>query len=376
MKILKRGIISRNPDTFFAHCGWPTVCKDEDGVLYAVASGCRAAHICPFGKTLLWKSTDEGNTWSLPMIVNDTWLDDRDAGIVSLGGKRLLVSWFEHSTDLYQNILREHILKDHWAGCESVLDMYSTLPEDKRNGGSYIRVSENGGFSWGETVKVPVSCPHGPVLLKDGTLFYVGKQMYADGTMIPDGDYENCFIQAWVGSPDGKTWTYRGRIDIPEGLTPQNFTELHSIELKDGRIMAVIRAEGIEVSRDPDAYQSCYTMYKTFTSDGGRSWTPAERLPVNGAPPHLLRHSSGAIILSYGRRLGPCGQRAIVSYDEGETWSEEYIIDEIPPFNGFYRNDLGYPASVELSDGSILTVYYQSYNNDPAPSILYTRWTL
>ena len=106
MNILKHGIISRNPDSLFRHYGWPTVCKDEDGILYAVASGCRAAHVCPFGKTLLWKSTDEGNSWSLPMIVNDTWLDDRDAGIVSLGGKKLLISWFEHSANFYQNILK------------------------------------------------------------------------------------------------------------------------------------------------------------------------------------------------------------------------------------------------------------------------------
>ena len=376
MNILKHGIISRNPDSLFRHYGWPTVCKDEDGILYAVASGCRAAHVCPFGKTLLWKSTDEGNSWSLPMIVNDTWLDDRDAGIVSLGGKKLLISWFEHSANFYQNILREHILKDQWAGCESVLDMYGTIPADKRHGGSYIRISEDGGFSWGETVKVPVSSPHGPIQLKDGTIFYVGKQMYADNLDIPDGNYENCFIQAWA-SADGKEWTYRGRMFIPEDTTPQNFAELHAIELTDGRIMAIIRADGVEISKDPDACQSCYTMYQSFSDDGGRSWTPMERLNVNGAPPHLLRHSSGAIILSYGKRLGPCGQRAIISYDEGETWSEEYIIDDVPMNEkGFYRIDLGYPASVELSDGSILTVYYQSYDNDPMPSILYTRWTL
>jgi hypothetical protein len=38
--------------------------------------------------------------------------------------------------------------------------------------------------------------------------------------------------------------------------------------------------------------------------------------------------------------------------------------------------DLGYPSSVELSDGSILTVYYQKQAGDKFCSILYTKWEL
>ena len=38
--------------------------------------------------------------------------------------------------------------------------------------------------------------------------------------------------------------------------------------------------------------------------------------------------------------------------------------------------DLGYPATVELSDGSLFTVYYQRVPGDRQDSILYTRWEL
>ena len=38
--------------------------------------------------------------------------------------------------------------------------------------------------------------------------------------------------------------------------------------------------------------------------------------------------------------------------------------------------DLGYPATVELDDGSLMTVYYQKYEDDANCSILYTRWRL
>mgnify|MGYP001144988531 CR=1 FL=1 len=94
---------------------------------------------------------------------------------------------------------------------------------------------------------------------------------------------------------------------------------------------------------------------------------------VDGLPPHLFVHSSGAVILSYAcRRDGAKSERAAVSYDGGETWSEEYILnDKMPSFS-----DLGYPASVELTDGSILTVYYQCLPGDSWCSVLYSKWRL
>lgn len=364
MKVLKHGIISRNPDTFFRYHGWPTVCKDEDGTLYAVASGNRVSHICPFGKTLLWKSTDDGESWSLPTIVNDTWMDDRDAGIVSLGGRKLLVSWFTHSASAYETRWHDYILKA-WPGAESVLKMYASLPEEKRQGGSYIRISEDGGFSFGETVKVPVSAPHGPIQLKDGSLLYAGKRMYSgpDETGEEPADYKANAMEVWKGTPDGKNWTKLAKLDPPEGTTLANFHELHAIELESGRILCVIRAQGAEVAHG-------FTMYQTFSDDGGVTWSPLSCIGVSGSPPHLMMHSSGALVLSFSRREEPYGERALISRDNGVTWDEECVLCEVSP------RDLGYPASVELRDGSILTVYYQAWEDDPFASLLYTRWTL
>ena len=82
-------------------------------------------------------------------------------------------------------------------------------------------------------------------------------------------------------------------------------------------------------------------------------------------------HSSGALIMAFGRRCEPFGEFAWISYDGGETWAEEYAID-INTDNG----DLGYPATVELDDGSLLTVYYQQCPEDKYPSLLYTNWKL
>ena len=38
--------------------------------------------------------------------------------------------------------------------------------------------------------------------------------------------------------------------------------------------------------------------------------------------------------------------------------------------------DLGYPSTVELDDGSLMTVYYQKYEDDKKTSLLYTKWRL
>ena len=90
--------------------------------------------------------------------------------------------------------------------------------------------------------------------------------------------------------------------------------------------------------------------------DGGRTWTRMKPTPIQGYPPHLIRLNSGKVLTVYGRRIQAFGEYACLSDDQGRTWDVAHEIKLAGNFNG----DLGYPASVELPDGSILTVYYQS----------------
>ena len=48
----------------------------------------------PFGRTVLCHSDEGGQKWTNPRVVNDSPLDDREAGIASLGKNQLLLSWF------------------------------------------------------------------------------------------------------------------------------------------------------------------------------------------------------------------------------------------------------------------------------------------
>ena len=66
--------------------GWPTLSRRRNGQLLLICTGGREGHVCPFGRTVMCISRDDGETWTSPRVVNDSLLDDRDAGIVALGG--------------------------------------------------------------------------------------------------------------------------------------------------------------------------------------------------------------------------------------------------------------------------------------------------
>ena len=61
----------------------------------------------------------------------------------------------------------------------------------------------------------------------------------------------------------------------------------------------------------------------------------------------------------------------MLSYDEGESWEAGYVLRDDGP-----DGDLGYPAGVELPDGSLFTVYYQKVREGEPCSLLWTRWVL
>lgn len=358
--IIKHGIIYRNLETPFQYHGWPSVCKLDDGALAGVWSGFRVAHVCPYGKTTMSVSRDEGETWCPPMIVNDTALDDRDAGILNLGAGRLLISWFCHPKKwMIETALREseHLSTELLALFEAYVGYYNILTDEQGKGGSFVRTSADNGVTWGQTVRVPVSSPHGPTLLSDGSILYLGKELFCG----------NGNVAAYSSTDDGLSWEHCSTLQMPIDIPLDYFHEPHCVQLQSGRLIGALRVHG-------DDY---FSVYLTYSDDLGKTWiTPEPLIPegsakkVCGSPPHLLVHSTGAVICSIGRREDPCGERVLVSRDQGSTWEEQILRHDS------LTGDLGYPASVELSDGSILTVYYQRYADDTTTSILYTKWRI
>jgi hypothetical protein len=111
-------------------------------------------------------------------------------------------------------------------------------------------------------------------------------------------------------------------------------------------------------------------LYQATSYDWGLTWYPYVRTPMWGHPPHLLRLQSGAVLCTYGHRRPLYGVRACLSYDEGETWDIEH---EVVLRDDGLHGDLGYPCSVQLPDGTILTVYY-FHDQDTVRHIAGTFW--
>jgi sialidase-1 len=104
MEIISQKIICKEPGRYI---GWPTIAKTCNGRLIVAFSGNRDQHVCPFGVTQIVCSDDSGRIWSLPETINDTPLDDRDAGIIETAEGTLLLSWFTsehfaHDTDVWR----------------------------------------------------------------------------------------------------------------------------------------------------------------------------------------------------------------------------------------------------------------------------------
>ena len=99
MKIKKIGgvqTVMSNPDSHHGYFAWPTVAKLQNGRICVGASGYRVEHICPFGKGVLAFSDDNGETYSKPVPVFDTVLDDRDVGLTVFGKSGLIATSFKN----------------------------------------------------------------------------------------------------------------------------------------------------------------------------------------------------------------------------------------------------------------------------------------
>jgi hypothetical protein len=162
-------------------------------------------------------------------------------------------------------------------------------------------------------------------------------------------------------------------VPLPEGTAEEQFHEPHVVELPNGQLLGLIRMQNHgDAPRLEERGLVHFSLVQTVSTDDGWTWSPAQPLGFHGSPPHLMRHSSGALVCVYGYRLPPYGQRAMVSHDGGQSWRVDYVLRDDGP-----DSDLGYPSSVELEDGSILTVYYQKAGlAEEKCSLLWTRWEL
>jgi len=329
-------VICKQPDRYI---GWPSIARLKSGELLIVFSGDRDSHVCPWGKTHLISSCDDGESWSAADIIRDSPLDDRDAGIIETANGTLLASWittaeFEQEADYEQHAATINTAtRERWLG-------------------SWVQRSENGGQTWNDPIRVESFAPHGPVQLSDGRLLYLGNDK---------GDRQ---VIAEESTDDGRSWKVIGTVSHAPETAHRGLGEPHLVEAADGKLIGLFRIGGIE----PDDR----FVFQSTSDDGGHTWTPARTTSMLGFPPHAVRLQDDRLLVVYGLRMPPFGQRACISEDGGFTWdvAAERVFPTAP------NADLGYPASVQLADGSILTIYYQVDQKGAKPCLMGTKWRL
>ena len=332
------------------YIGWPSVCRLKSGDILAVFSGDRDHHVCPWGKVQMVRSADGGETWSAPVTIANGILDDRDAGIVQMPDGEVIVTWFTSLAYLSPNVLKAHPdYKRH----------YEKIDKDAEKAalGDFLIRSRDNGRTWSKPEKLSnyAQTPHGPVLLRDGSLLEIGRTYRPGGRTI---------ISVSRSIDAGHTWEVLCP-EIPdmngENDKPSMFHEPHVAELADGTLVGLVRYHG------PD---NC--MRATFSKDGGRTWMPMAKTPMVGLPPHLLVLPDGKLLNVYGRRIKEAGfgEFACISDDGGKTWDAQNEISLAPS----HCDDLGYPASCILANGDILTVFYQQAAPKQKPCLMATKW--
>lgn len=360
-KILSTAVIARAEDKYFA---WPTIIRRENGELLVVFSGDRQYHCCPYGKTMLIRSSDNGATWSEPEVITDTPLDDRDAGILETDKGTLLLSHFTsigfESPDVMKWVFPNDPEKVHKAiaSWQHIIDDLSDEVRDKYLG-SCLRRSTDGGKTWSDIQRIATSTPHGPIKLRDGRLLYVGRTIYGPDAEAPLAEKKRYSrehlgqVEIYESTDDGLNWHKIGAVPLNEEY--KYGCEPYCVECADGRLVTFLRETIMGVSE---------------STDGGHTWSDPVSTGIAGFPPHFYTLSNGKILLVYSCRFEPNGQFARISDDNGRSWSERFQLSFAP------NADHGYPASTQLPDGSILTVYYEIDRPGEKTSIKLVHWVL
>ena len=108
-----------------------------------------------------------------------------------------------------------------------------------------------------------------------------------------------------------------------------------------------------------------------LSPDNGASWFKLAEPTINnhGNPPHMIWLKDGRIALTYGHRVPPYGIRVAFSEDRGRTWSPPVMLRG--DGGGW---DLGYPRTVQRSDGKCVTIYYFNVRGQRERHIAWTLW--
>jgi sialidase-1 len=300
---------------------FPVAIQLNNGDILAVVRG-GAPHIGVKGRLDLVRSPDAGKTWSKPWTAVDESQDDRNPALGQLKDGTVVLAYAIAS------------------GYDESGERFKGGRADRIFDGVYLIFSKDDGRTWtkpvrDETIKKHYASngavsPYGKVVqLRDGTVLMA---VYFD--FYGDRGHESWLFRS---RDNGRTWG-------EQAIIGRHYNETGIVALRDGRLLAALRSE------------KGGHLAIAESGDQGKTWsTPVQVTKDSEHPGDLIQLRDGRVLLSYGERNAPRGVRAVLSAD-GRNWdnSKPIVLAADAPVT-----DCGYPSSVEVGGGKILTMYYQ-----------------
>ena len=315
-------------------CAWPNLTLMPDGEVVALLHN-QPSHLLWEGDIDCWTSEDGGATWGRRGVAA-LHEPGTNQGHIAAG--------VGHNGDLIA-ITSGHTNRPAPGTAPAEVPAF----ESGRITDPWVNRSADGGRTW-QTAKhnflqrgasSSVLIPYGDIhRLGNGTLAACMYHQRDPIARTGPNNREACDSHVLRSQDDGATWA-------EPSLIGRDLTETAMLAVDDQRWLAAARTHDAGNEQRLDLYQS---------DDAGRTWQ--YRQPLTAAhqhPAHLLRLAGGAIVLTYGiRNEGLRGLGRRISHDGGQTWSRPAFLLDF----GQGGPDLGYPSSVQLDDGDVLTAFY------------------
>lgn len=189
-------------------------------------------------------------------------------------------------------------------------------PKGHGKGGIVYRRSSDGGLTWGKRLTTPENWSTSREV---PTLHRVIDASGKKRIIMWSGLHP---ARLAVSEDDGQTWSPLERVGDWGGIVVMGFVEPLP---KPGHYLAMFHDDGRFFNSKP-AQERTFTLYKTFSTDGGLTWSDPESVyqssQVNLCEPGCIRSPDGkrlAVLLRENRRVK--NSHIIFSEDNGKTWS-------------------------------------------------------
>jgi len=308
---------------------FPVAVRLKDNRIAVVLRG-GGPHLSIHGRLDIVFSSDEGRTWAKPEIVAaDPAADVRNPAFGQASDGSLVVAYYR-TTNYDEN------------------GKYNTSLNKPVN--TWVTRSGDGGKTWSTPTQIDVSdigwaSPFGRIITRlDGMMFanFYGGAIKTADQAAP----KSSFSYLYRSTDQGRTWKRYSTI------SPPGFDETGLIVLPSGRWLAGLRSSGKSAN-----------LSISHSDDDGKSWSKPEPLsPPGFYTADFLLLPDQRVLLTMNRRSGPFGVEAVVGDRDGKfEWKNAFTISEDAA-----NSDCGYPSSVMLADGRVMTFFYSATSrSDP-----------